>query len=278
MHRYRMNRLMAADGRCFNVAMDHGMFNEPSFLSGIADARAAIQALVAARPDAIQLSPGQAGLLQDLPGPHKPALVMRCDTANVYGPSLPSHLFSIAPLGAVNQAVRLDAAAVCVNLLMVPNQPELHAACIENIVRIKEDAVAVGMPVIVEPLVMRDNAEAGGYQVDGSVDKILALVRQAVELGADIIKADPTGDVTDYHRVIEVAGDVPVLVRGGGRASLEEVFARTHALMQQGARGIVYGRNVVQHEHPALVTRALMAIVHEGTTPSGAMQIMSRPV
>ena len=33
--RYRLNRLLAADGRCFDVAIDHGIFNEPTFLGGI---------------------------------------------------------------------------------------------------------------------------------------------------------------------------------------------------------------------------------------------------
>ena len=46
------------------------------------------------------------------------------------------------------------------------------------------------MPLMIEPLVMQDNTN-GGYMVDGNIDKILPLVRQAVELGADIIKADP---------------------------------------------------------------------------------------
>jgi DhnA family fructose-bisphosphate aldolase class Ia len=32
--------------------------------------------------------------------------------------------------------------------------------------------------------------------------------------------------------------------------------------MATGAAGIVYGRNVIQHEDPAGITRALMAIVH----------------
>ena len=76
-------------------------------------------------------------------------------------------------------------------------------------------------------------------------------MRQAVELGADVIKADPTDDLADYGRVIEVAGGVPVLVRGGGRASDEEVLHRTEAVLEAGAAGIVYGRNVIQHERPA---------------------------
>ena len=127
------------------------------------------------------------------------------------------------------------------------------------------------MPLMIEPLVFRPNHEAGGYQVDGDVEQIVPLVRQAVELGADIIKADPTDDVNDYARVIEVAGRIPVLVRGGGRVSDEEILRRTFALMQIGARGIVYGRNVIQHADPGGMVRALMTIVHEGATPDQAM-------
>jgi DhnA family fructose-bisphosphate aldolase class Ia len=41
--------------------------------------------------------------------------------------------------------------------------------------------------------------------------------------------------------------------------------------MQQGAAGIVYGRNVVQHDDPAGMTRALMAIVHEGASSKKAL-------
>jgi len=77
-----------------------------------------------------------------------------------------------------------------------------------------------------------------------------------------VIKADPTDDLAQYHRVVEAAGGKPVLVRGGGRIPDEEVFARTRALMEQGAAGIVYGRNVIQHADPAGMTRKLMDIVH----------------
>jgi hypothetical protein len=41
--------------------------------------------------------------------------------------------------------------------------------------------------------------------------------------------------------------------------------------MLQGASGIVYGRNVIQHEHPLAMTNAFMAIVHGGATPDEAM-------
>ena len=118
------------------------------------------------------------------------------------------------------------------------------------------------MPMMIEPLVFRPNDEKGGYMVDGDIKKILPLVRQAVELGADIIKADPSADLDEYHRVIEIAGATPVLVRGGSKASDEEIIQRTKKLMEQGASGIVYGRNIIQHKDPYAITRALMDIVH----------------
>ena len=132
------------------------------------------------------------------------------------------------------------------------------------------------MPLMIEPLVMQDNAKAGGgYMVDGNITKILALVRQAVELGADIIKADPCDEVKDYHQVIEIAQGIPVLVRGGGKVSDEEILNRTHALMEQGAKGIVYGRNVIHHANPAGMTKALMAVVHEGLSGASAFSLIS---
>jgi DhnA family fructose-bisphosphate aldolase class Ia len=266
----RFNRLFAADGKCFDVAVDHGFFGERAFLTDIEDMYKVIATLVEAAPDAIQLSVGQAPLLQNLPGKAKPALVLRTDIANVYGKTLPRKLYSHTIADPVEQALRLDAACVVVNLFNLPNQPEVYEACIQNICALKPQCERYGMPLMIEPLVMKDNASAGGYMVDGDIDKILPLVRQAIELGADVIKADPTDDVSQYHKVIQVAAGKPVLVRGGGKVSDAEILQRTYDLMQQGARGIVYGRNVIQHPNPAGMTRALMAIVHDNATPQAA--------
>jgi fructose-bisphosphate aldolase, class I len=201
-------------------------------------------------------------------------LALRTDVANIYGSSLPSHLFSEIIEAPLEQALRLDAACIVVNLLMLPNQPELHRACVKNILRLKPEAERYGMPLMIEPLVMQANSSKGGYMVDGDLEKILPLVRQAVELGADVIKADPCDNVLEYHRVIEIAGGVPVLVRGGGRVSDTEILERTYQLMQQGASGIVYGRNVIQHPNPAGITRALMSVVHHGLDANDAMQFL----
>lgn len=264
MKSYRLNRLFnPKSNRCFDVAVDHGFFNQPGFLQGIEDIRKAIEILVDANPDAIQLTLGQARHLQSIPGKQKPALVLRTDVANVYGKELLPTSFSLMIEETMLQAVRNDAACVCVNLFQIPGAPEVHQQCVENILRLKPQADYYGVPMMVEPLVFQPNEIAGGYMVDGDLTKISHLVRQAVELGADVIKADPTEDVSQYHQVIEAAGGIPVLVRGGGRVSDREILERTHELLQQGASGIVYGRNVIQHPNPKGIVAALMALVHD---------------
>ncbi|MDQ5978369.1 MAG: hypothetical protein QG602_1343 [Verrucomicrobiota bacterium] len=272
----RLNRLFNPQtGRCFDVAIDHGFFNEASFLAGIENLPAAITTLAAAAPDAIQLTIGQARHLQALPLRPKPALVLRTDVANVYGTQLPRTLFSRLIADPVEQAVRLDATCVVVNLFRIPDQPEVTDQCLQNILALKPACDRFAVPLMIEPLVFQPNAKAGGYLVDGDPQKIIPLVRQAVELGADIIKADPTDDVTQYHKVVETAGGIPVLVRGGGRVADTVILQRTADLLAQGARGIVYGRNIIQHPRSAAITRALMAILHENATPAQAGQLLA---
>ncbi len=273
----RLRRLFDdRSGRCLDVAVDHGFFGEAAFLSGIEDLPRAVAELAAAGPDAIQLTVGQARLLQRSGSRTRPALVLRTDVANVYGslsPDAPSHLFSLMIPEPGLAAVRLDAACLVVNLFDLPGRPEVREACIRNVLLARTECERYNMPLMVEPLVMRDSGR-GAYGVDGDVEKIVPLVRQAVELGADIIKADPTDDPADYHHVVTTASGRPVLVRGGGRVGDEELLRRTVGVLAQGAAGIVYGRNIIQHEKPAAIVRALMAVLHEQADVDTALALV----
>lgn len=258
----RMNRLFG-NGRCLDVAIDHGVCNEPSFLDGLENVPAVVKALVDAGPDAIQMNYGQADLLQDLPGKDKPALVMRIDMGNPYNRIRHRAMWAVLQNEAepLIGALQMDAACVVVNLFMLPDEPDLFRQCVQNIARVRADCEKYGMPLMIEPLVMQPVTERGGYMVDGDADKIVTLTRLAREMGADIVKADPTTHAEDFHRVVEAAR-CPVLVRGGGKEDLSAVFAKSAALMRQGAMGMVYGRNIYQHANPSAVVRGLMAIIH----------------
>jgi len=54
MKTFRLNRLFNAESkRCLDVAVDHGFFNELSFLSGIEDLAQAVHTLVKANPEVL---------------------------------------------------------------------------------------------------------------------------------------------------------------------------------------------------------------------------------
>ncbi len=269
----RLNRLLSG-GRCLDIALDHGVCNEPSFLSGLEDMPRVVDRLVAAAPDALQLNYGQADLLQDRPGRNKPALVMRLDMGNPYNATTHRVMWALLQNEAdpVLPAVQRDAACVVVNLFMLPDEPDLFRQCVANIARVRAECDRYAMPLMIEPLVMAPNSGRGGYMVDGDATKIVTLVRLAREMGADIVKADPTSDPTEFHRVVQAAR-CPVLVRGGGREDLRQVFERSRELLDQGAVGMVYGRNVYQHANPGAVVQALMAMIHEGASAQRAWDI-----
>ncbi|OUR79095.1 aldolase [Alphaproteobacteria bacterium 46_93_T64] len=269
----RMNR-MFGKGRCLDVAIDHGVCNEASFLGGLEDIGGVVRQLVDAGPDAIQMNYGQSDLLQNIDGKVKPALVMRIDMGNPYNKERHRVMWSQLQNSdePILGALQMDAACVVVNLFMLPDEPDLFRECVENISRVRADCEKYGMPLMIEPLVMQPNSDKGGYLVDGDTEKVVTLVRLAREMGADIIKADPTDITEDFHKVIEAAR-CPVLVRGGGKEDLRNVFAKSYQLMQQGAKGMVYGRNIYQHDNPKRVVDGLMSMIHNDATDAEAWDI-----
>ncbi|PYG51836.1 DhnA family fructose-bisphosphate aldolase class Ia [Pantoea sp. AG1095] len=271
-NKVRMQRLFQ-HGKCLDVAIDHGIANEPDFLIGLENIEGVMDNLIAAQPDAIQVNYGQADLLQRVAG-RKPALVMRTDVGNAYNAARHREMWAVLhnPDEPILAALQMDAAAVVVNLYLIPDEPSIFRMCVENIGRLRQACDRYAMPLMIEPLVMAPAGQGAAYGSLGDVEKIVPLVRLARELGADIIKADPTENVEDFHRVVEAAR-CPTLVRGGGKGELAGVLTKSAALMAQGASGMVYGRNVYQHDNPSRVVKALMAIIHQGVSGADALEI-----
>jgi fructose-bisphosphate aldolase, class I len=269
----RLNRLFAQDGKCLQVALDHGSVNVPSLISGLENMQQVIAGVAAAHPDAILVTTGQAHWLQDLKQNPKPALVIRVDFPNVYCVPTPAQAFCKMIDQPVEQAVALDAACIVLNLFWAPGQDDLYRQCVENIMRIKPQCERYGMPMMIEPMTLVPD-EQGGYKFSPDLHQTVALARHAVELGADIVKADVAEQLDEYHLIVQAAAPKPMLPRGGARVSDHEILTRTLALMQQGASGIVYGRNIFAHPHPQRMVRACQAVVHESATVAQALAIL----
>lgn len=54
-----------------------------------------------------------------------------------------------------------------------------------------------------------------------------------------------------------------MLVRGGSKEDVRQVLRKTEVLLRQGAKGVVYGRNVYQHANPKEIVAVLMEMIHQ---------------
>lgn len=135
------------------------------------------------------------------------------------------------------------------------------------------EAIAEGfnanMPTIIETLPM-----GIGKTPDYTPEKIGFAVRQAAELGADVVKtAYPVGATVDEFKAIVDSCFVPVIILGGAAMGDDKaLLTMVKNAMDAGAAGIAVGRNVWQHRTPKTIAKRLHAVVHEGASVDKAMK------
>ena len=256
----RLRRLLhPKSGRSFVVALDHGFFAVAGDLTAIEDLAAVLDAVTSVGPDGVLMSAGQARLLTGVEGRPLPALTMRGDVTNLY--LSPDRAESDLVDEAALRAVRLDAAALLINLLDADDDPAVRQACLRNVFAAKAACEHLGLALMVEPIPFE--RRDGRYHDVADEERLVPLVRQAVEAGADIVKAGILPDERAMRRAVRVCGDVPYLARGGSKGDDGEVLALTRHLLDCGAAGVVFGRNIFQHERPIAMAAALKALIHD---------------
>lgn len=169
---------------------------------------------------------------------------------------------------SVEDAVRMGADAVGYTLYVgSPRQAEDFA----QFRQVREDANRFGLPVVVWSYPRGSAVEAKGGK--DSVYAIDYAARTAQELGADVIKvnvpnvdADLTGAPKVYQRqwtmpealaqIIRSGGRSLVIFAGGEKASEQDTMGKARLCMENGATGLIFGRNVWQQSYHEAITLA----------------------
>jgi len=245
----RLNRLRNPDsGRILTVAVDHA----PSYgiLHGLEHIQAVVDQVAGAAPDAMVMMKGVAQRCFDAYAGDV-ALMLKCSSLS---PFHPEHDVVVS---SVDDAVALGADAIAMAFTVGSDeQPELLRALAAIVRRAGE----VGMPVVVHsypcgravPEDERYTAERVGY-----------AARLAMEVGVDIVKTYYTGSSESFSRVVEVASPALVVAAGGPRlTSDEDVLRMARGVVDAGAAGITFGRNIWQSDDPAGLIGALKEILH----------------
>ncbi len=178
--------------------------------------------------------------------------------------NVPSDDNAFSPLTAsVEDAVRLGADAVGYTLYTgSPSQDR----DIRQLSEVRYDCEKYGMPLIVWSY-----PRGSAIDAKGGKDSIYAVdyaARLACEFGADIVKINvPKIDEAKLDKlpkpyntlklsyddaiakVVKAAGRTMVLFSGGSKESNEDLLHKAKSAMENGATGLIFGRNMWQREY-----------------------------
>ncbi len=252
--RYRLGRIFAEDGRSVVLPVDHGSML--GRVSGLEDPVGLIGQLIGLNPDGFLIGPGIVTRTAELFAARAaPARLLTLDTYWREG-DRGEHVLMTTLERAV--ALGVDAVKVLMPWDVAPHERAARSALVGEVIAAADP---LGMPVMVEPIVLRSPRGADAIAIEGDG------CRMAAELGADIIKVmypdDPELLAAWCHEL-----EVPVVILGGpAQGTIDELCEMVSASVGAGARGITIGRRVWQRpvDEAAEVLARLSAIVHDGT-------------
>lgn len=253
MDTLRMRRIFSPDGRTVIVAMDHAAYFGP--LPGLERPGEMLRSVVQAGADAVLTTAGIAAQFGSDLG--KAGLIVRADGGSTVRAPSPT---GIRQTVSVESALRLGADALaCMGMIGFPDE----SASLRVLTDLVNTCTPWGMPVLAEMLVQ-------GKEI--TAEDVTFAARVGAELGADMIKTFYVGP-PDAYRTVTANCFVPVVVLGGEKSADDRtVLGAVAGALDAGANGVAIGRNVWQHENPAGITRALVALVHGGATVDSALK------
>jgi 3-hydroxy-5-phosphonooxypentane-2,4-dione thiolase len=242
-------------GRTVMLAIDHGYFQGPT--TGLERVDLSIVPLLPLA-DALMTTRGM--VRSTIPATAGVPIVLRASG----GPSVLKDLSNEQIAVAMEDAVRLDAAAVAVQVFI---GGENETQSVHNMTRLVDEGLRAGVPVLAVTAVGRELTRDARY--------LRLAVRICAELGAHVVK---TYYCPEGFGTVTSACPVPVVMAGGKK--LPELDALTVAAraIEGGAAGVDMGRNIFQSDHPVAMLRAIRAVVHESAKPEDAFEEHLRPV
>lgn len=173
-------------------------------------------------------------------------------------------------INSVEQAVSLGADAVAVHINI---SSSFESEMLQNFSVIYRQCELLGIPIVA---IMYPRKEIGGQDYNyediksnpQQYAKLVAhTVRVGVDLGADIIKTQFTGDTESFYSVIKASEPIPIVIAGGALLETNKALKMAYDAIVAGAAGVSFGRNVFNRLNSSYYIQALKEIVHFGKTP-----------
>ena len=252
----RLKRIFQQDNRTVIVPMDHGVTIGP--IQGIINMQQIINQLLKGGVDAILV---HKGIAKNVDAGNAGLIVMLSAMSN-----LSPNINGKVQVCTVQEAIRIGADAVSVHVNIGAQDED---KMLKNLGKVANQCDLYGMPLLAMMY-----PRGPKIQNEHAPDVVAHAARIGAELGADIIKANYTGNIETFKVVVESC-PVPIVIAGGPKCKTpQEILQTAHDSMQAGAVGLSIGRNVFQHENPTLIVKALESIVHKGASVGQALKLL----
>jgi DhnA family fructose-bisphosphate aldolase class Ia len=226
--------------------------------------RPLVDQVAEAGPDAMVMMKGVA---EQCFAPHagRVALILKCSTLSPYHPEVDIWV------SRVEEALRLGADAIAMALTV---GSEDQAQLLTHLGALVREAEAASLPVIVHSYPCGELVPPDEQYTASRVGYAARLV---MEMGVDIVKTFYTGSAETFAQVVGMAAPALVVAAGGPRLETDgDVLRMAHEVIQAGAAGITFGRNVWQSNHVANMISALKHIAHtNGSVAEAAAKLAS---
>jgi class I fructose-bisphosphate aldolase len=158
-------------------------------------------------------------------------------------------------LTTVEEAIKLGASAVGYTIYVGSKHESKMFREFENIER---KAHEKGLPVIawIYP--------RGSGIIGKKPEELMAYAtRVGLELGADIIKIHPVGNLNNLKWAVKSAGRAKVVSAGGSKKTEKELLNQVKEYIKAGFSGMAIGRNIWQSKNPLDLTKKIKKVIFE---------------
>jgi DhnA family fructose-bisphosphate aldolase class Ia len=251
----RLGKLFSK-GRAVVVALDHGGYMGP--IPGVVDLPKEIKRYRGA--DGIVLNPQMVRFCSDFFSRREaPMCIVRVNWGSHYAQGFTKGYGE--RMSSVRRAVALGADIVICSFLLGGSE-EANVKNVTLLGEVYEETEELGVPLVGEFIPL-----TGIDRYEGGVDLIKTGNRIASEVGADLLK---TVYAPGFRQVVESV-PIPVLGLGGAKTGRAiDALEIAASCIKDGAKGVVFGRNVFQADQPEKFLDALISVVKEGVSPAQA--------
>jgi len=263
----RLNRLFPEGENAVIVAIDHGQTFGP--MAGLTPFTEAAERLKEA--DGVLLAPQMIRFSGNLfEGRDSPVLIARLNWNTIHCEPWDYQEAHIVRAVSARAAVAAGAEVLLASLVLQTGSEAHDARNVAQFAELAEESADLGLPLIGEVFAAGDLR----HRPDEFHDYIKKMCRIICELGADAIKTFYTGE-----RFAEVTEGTPIPILALGAEKMEreiDALELARKAVDAGARGVVFGRNVVQARDAAAFLRGLKDVVKGHATPATPAEAAGR--